>query len=95
MPTHSQASLHTAGEVGPADHASKSPNLADCNNCCTQNFAEQNERTGSFGLLGAQVCVQSVFKRPPTGIGDPDTADKLAASLLALNCYEAGTDEAR
>jgi hypothetical protein len=28
------------------------PNLADYNNCCTQNFAEQNERTRPFGLLG-------------------------------------------
>jgi hypothetical protein len=38
---------------------------------------------------------RSALKRPPTSIGDPDTADKLAASLLALNCYKTGTDEAR
>jgi hypothetical protein len=45
--------------------------------------------------LADGVRVQSVLKRPPTGIGDPDTADKLAASLLALNGYKTGTDEAR
>jgi hypothetical protein len=50
--------------------------------------------TATFRLVDA-VCVQSVFKCPPTGIGDPDTADKLAAGLLALNCYKTGTDEAR
>jgi hypothetical protein len=37
---------------------------------------------------------RSALKCPPTGIGDPDTADKLAASLLALCCCKSGADEA-
>jgi hypothetical protein len=39
-PRTATATLHTTGDVGAADHASESSNLANCDNCCTQNFAK-------------------------------------------------------
>jgi hypothetical protein len=33
------------------------------------------------------------FERPSAGLCDPQAADKLAASDLALRCYKPGADE--
>jgi hypothetical protein len=44
----------------------------------------------------ATPCCRSVFQRPSAGLSNPDTADRLAASLgLALCCCMPGADEAR
>src|SRR5258708_36043186 len=44
----------------------------------------------------AMPCCRSVFQRPSAGLSNPDTADRLAASLgLALRCCKSGADESR